>query len=41
MNIRRPFRWPNLLTETGRGIAYGGDYNPTSGPRRSGTRTSA
>ena len=32
MNIRRPFRWPNLLTETGRGIAYGGDYNPDQWP---------
>ncbi|MFT9397251.1 MAG: beta-galactosidase [Bifidobacterium psychraerophilum] len=25
---RRDFRWPALLTSTGGGIAYGGDYNP-------------
>lgn len=25
---RRPFAWPKLLTENGRGIAFGGDYNP-------------
>ena len=28
MANRRTFRWPSLLTETGRGIAFGGDYNP-------------
>ncbi|NEG88945.1 beta-galactosidase [Bifidobacterium aerophilum] len=28
MTTRRAFRWPTLLTPTGRGIAYGGDYNP-------------
>ncbi|MCH9275385.1 beta-galactosidase [Bifidobacterium amazonense] len=31
-SARRPFRWPALLTETGRGIAYGGDYNPDQWP---------
>ena len=25
---RQPFTWPKLLTENGRGIAFGGDYNP-------------
>lgn len=25
---RQPFAWPKLLTENGRGIAFGGDYNP-------------
>jgi beta-galactosidase len=25
---RRSFRWPSLLTPDGRGIAFGGDYNP-------------
>ncbi|WP_368112215.1 beta-galactosidase [Bifidobacterium adolescentis] len=25
---RQPFAWPKLLTEKGRGIAFGGDYNP-------------
>ena len=25
---RQPFAWPQLLTENGRGIAFGGDYNP-------------
>lgn len=29
---RRTFRWPNLLTPDGRGIAYGGDYNPEQWP---------
>lgn len=29
---RRPFRWPALLTPDGRGIAYGGDYNPDQWP---------
>ena len=24
----QPFAWPKLLTENGRGIAFGGDYNP-------------
>ncbi|WEV75069.1 beta-galactosidase [Bifidobacterium sp. ESL0800] len=28
----RAFRWPNLLTPDGRGIAYGGDYNPEQWP---------
>lgn len=28
MTTRRTFRWPSLLTESGRGIAFGGDYNP-------------
>ena len=27
MTTRRTFRWPSLLTESGRGIAFGGDYN--------------
>ncbi|RSX49489.1 beta-galactosidase [Bifidobacterium callimiconis] len=30
--VRRPFRWPALLTDNGRGIAYGGDYNPDQWP---------
>ncbi len=25
---RQPFAWPKLLAENGRGIAFGGDYNP-------------
>lgn len=25
---RQPFAWPELLTDNGKGIAYGGDYNP-------------
>ena len=25
---RQPFAWPKLLTKNGRGIAFGGDYNP-------------
>ena len=29
---RRPFRWPSLLTDSGRGIAFGGDYNPDQWP---------
>lgn len=29
---RRVFRWPKLLTSDGRGIAYGGDYNPDQWP---------
>ncbi|WEV67053.1 beta-galactosidase [Bifidobacterium sp. ESL0769] len=29
---RRQFRWPKLLTSDGRGIAYGGDYNPDQWP---------
>ncbi|MBT1174767.1 beta-galactosidase [Bifidobacterium sp. LC6] len=32
MAARRPFRWPALLTSNGRGIAYGGDYNPDQWP---------
>ncbi|MBT1173193.1 beta-galactosidase [Bifidobacterium sp. MA2] len=32
MTTRRPFRWPALLTPNGRGIAYGGDYNPDQWP---------
>lgn len=28
MTERRSFKWPALLTPTGRGIAFGGDYNP-------------
>ena len=28
MTTHRAFRWPSLLTESGRGIAFGGDYNP-------------
>ena len=28
MTTRRAFRWPSLLTPNGRGIAFGGDYNP-------------
>ncbi|KAB7790228.1 beta-galactosidase [Bifidobacterium leontopitheci] len=30
--IRRPFRWPTLLTDNGAGLAYGGDYNPDQWP---------
>ena len=29
---RQPFAWPKLLTENGRGIAFGGDYNPDQWP---------
>ena len=29
---RKPFAWPKLLTENGRGIAFGGDYNPDQWP---------
>lgn len=29
---RRPFRWPLLLTPNGKGIAFGGDYNPDQWP---------
>ena len=29
---RQPFEWPKLLTENGRGIAFGGDYNPDQWP---------
>ena len=29
---RRPFRWPALLTADGRGMTYGGDYNPDQWP---------
>ncbi|PLS23965.1 beta-galactosidase [Bifidobacterium imperatoris] len=32
MAARRPFQWPALLTRDGRGIAYGGDYNPDQWP---------
>ena len=32
MTTRRTFRWPSLLTESGRGIAFGGDYNPDQWP---------
>ena len=32
MTTRRAFRWPSLLTESGRGIAFGGDYNPDQWP---------
>ena len=28
MSVRRNFEWPTLLTADGRGIAFGGDYNP-------------
>ena len=28
MSARRNFKWPKLLTADGRGIAFGGDYNP-------------
>ena len=28
MSARRNFEWPKLLTADGRGIAFGGDYNP-------------
>lgn len=30
--MRRAFKWPRLLTDDGRGIAYGGDYNPDQWP---------
>lgn len=29
---RQPFAWPKLLMENGRGIAFGGDYNPDQWP---------
>ena len=29
---RQPFAWPELLTDNGKGIAYGGDYNPDQWP---------
>ena len=32
MTTRRAFRWPSLLTPNGRGIAFGGDYNPDQWP---------
>lgn len=32
MTERRTFRWPLLLSPDGRGIAYGGDYNPDQWP---------
>ncbi|PJM79515.1 beta-galactosidase [Bifidobacterium scaligerum] len=32
MTERRSFKWPALLTSTGRGIAFGGDYNPDQWP---------
>ncbi len=32
MNARREFNWPKLLTADGRGIAFGGDYNPDQWP---------
>lgn len=32
MTVRRAFRWPSLLTADGRGIAFGGDYNPDQWP---------
>ncbi|PLS27663.1 beta-galactosidase [Bifidobacterium parmae] len=32
MTTRRAFRWPALLTPDGRGIAFGGDYNPDQWP---------
>ncbi|KFI91924.1 beta-galactosidase [Bifidobacterium stellenboschense] len=32
MTTRRAFRWPALLTSDGRGIAFGGDYNPDQWP---------
>lgn len=31
-NACRPFRWPNLLNDSGRGLGYGGDYNPDQWP---------
>ena len=33
MAHRRTFHWPSLLTESGRGIAFGGDYNPDQWPK--------
>ncbi|MBW3078081.1 beta-galactosidase [Bifidobacterium simiiventris] len=33
MTTCRAFRWPALLTPNGRGIAYGGDYNPDQWPQ--------
>lgn len=32
MTTRRAFSWPSLLTQNGRGIAFGGDYNPDQWP---------
>ena len=32
MAHRRTFHWPSLLTESGRGVAFGGDYNPDQWP---------
>ena len=32
MAHRRTFHWPSLLTESGQGIAFGGDYNPDQWP---------
>ena len=32
MAHHRTFHWPSLLTESGRGIAFGGDYNPDQWP---------
>ncbi|MBS7075092.1 MAG: beta-galactosidase, partial [Bifidobacterium longum] len=32
MRARRDFAWPKLLTADGRGIAFGGDYNPDQWP---------
>ena len=30
--MHRTFKWPELLTDNGKGIAYGGDYNPDQWP---------
>ena len=32
VHARRDFAWPKLLTADGRGIAFGGDYNPDQWP---------
>ena len=32
MNEHRTFHWPSLLTPTGQGIVFGGDYNPDQWP---------
>ena len=32
MNAHRTFHWPSLLTPTGHGIVFGGDYNPDQWP---------
>ena len=32
VRARRDFAWPKLLTADGRGIAFGGDYNPDQWP---------